>query len=289
MAGETRKAVLAQPDWLRAVPTDRQLPADASVVHVGCGTSFHAAQAGGWAMQALEAVLRPPRADIMVCVSHEGETQLTMEAERAFGGDVWLITGKPDSEFASMVDEVVVCTPEVERSWCHTASYTCAVAAIDALHGEDVAWLPAAVGEALAVELPTPGEERIAIAGAGRDWATAQEAALKLREGARLPAEAYETEQLLHGYLAAFDASVHVYVLEGEGRAAERAADLVETLEKLGCGTTLLPMRHPVVDIVPFHLLTLALAEARGVDPDTIGRGPGEPLAEATGSAYPYA
>ena len=70
MAGETRKAVHAQPEWLRAVPTDRQLPPDTTVVHVGCGTSFHAAQTGGWALQALEAVLRPPYADIMVCVSH---------------------------------------------------------------------------------------------------------------------------------------------------------------------------------------------------------------------------
>ena len=41
--------------------------------------------------QALEAVLDPPTADVMVCVSHEGETELTMEAERAFGGDVWLV------------------------------------------------------------------------------------------------------------------------------------------------------------------------------------------------------
>ena len=88
MAGETRRAVAAQPDWLRRVPTDKRLPDEAVVVHTGCGTSFHAAQTGGWAVQALEAVLRPPRADIMVCVSHEGGTALTMEAERMFGGDV---------------------------------------------------------------------------------------------------------------------------------------------------------------------------------------------------------
>ena len=94
MPGETRRAVFAQPEWLRQVPTDRQLPAGASVVFTGCGTSFHAAQTGGFAVQALEAALEPPRADIMVCVSHEGETAMTMAAERAFGGDVWLITGR---------------------------------------------------------------------------------------------------------------------------------------------------------------------------------------------------
>ena len=139
------------PTWLRQVPTHLRLPDGASVVHVGCGTSFHAAQTGGWAVQALEAVLDPPRADIMVCVSHEGETELTMEAERAFGGDVWLVTGRIDSPLAELVDEVVLCTPELERSWCHTASYTCAVAALQALHGEEIGHLPAAVEEALLV------------------------------------------------------------------------------------------------------------------------------------------
>jgi glutamine---fructose-6-phosphate transaminase (isomerizing) len=290
--GETERshmhqAVHAQPDWLRGVPIDRRLPDDATVVHVGCGTSFHAAQTGGWAVQALEAVLSPPRADIMVCVSHEGETELTMEAERVFGGDVWLVTGRADSPFAELVDEVVVCTPEIERSWCHTASYTCAVAALQALHGEEIHGLPAAVEDALLRQAVPFRQERVLIVGAGRDWPTAQEAALKLREGAWVDAFAFETEQLLHGHLAAVDDSVRAYVLEGEGRAAERAGDAVRALETLGCETTLLATSHPVVDIVHFQLLTLAVAEARGIDPDPIRRTPGSPWAEAAGAAYP--
>ena len=47
MPGETRTAVFAQPDWLRRVPVDRRLPEGARVLHIGCGTSFHAAQTGG--------------------------------------------------------------------------------------------------------------------------------------------------------------------------------------------------------------------------------------------------
>src|SRR5215218_628475 len=214
MAGDTRRAAHAQPEWLRQVPTGRRLPDGARVVFTGCGTSFHAAQTGGRAVQALEAVLDPPEADLMVCVSHEGETALTLEAARAFGCPVWLVTGRAEGPLADLAEEVVVCTPEVERSWCHTASYTCAVAAI---------------------------------------------------------AE-----------------SVRAYVLEGEGRAAERAHDAVRALETVGCETTLLPTRHPVVDIVFFHLLTLALADARGVDPDAIRREPGSAWAAAAGSAYPH-
>jgi glutamine---fructose-6-phosphate transaminase (isomerizing) len=289
MAGETRRAVLAQPEWLRQVPTSKELPAGARVVFTGCGTSFHAAQTGGWAVDALEAVLKPPLADIMVCVSHEGGTALTMEAEQAFGGDVWLVTGNPESELAERADEVIVVTPQLERSWCHTASYTCAVAAIEALNGEEIAWLPAAVEEALRADVQPFDQKRVIVAGAGRDWPTAQEAVLKLREGAWVDASAYQTEELMHGHLAAVDERVRAFVLEGEGRAAERAHDAVAQLETLGCEVTLVPTTHPVVDIVRFHLLTLAVADARGIDPDPIRRLPGSKWAESAGEPYPYA
>jgi glucosamine--fructose-6-phosphate aminotransferase (isomerizing) len=284
VAGEhMRTAIAAQPEWLRAVPTGRRLP-PGRVLHTGCGTSFHAAQTGGWAEQALELVLESRRADALVAISHEGGTPLTLEAARAFDGPVWLVTGKADSPLGELADEVVVATPEVEQSWCHTASYTCAVAALAALRGEDVTWLPAAVEEALEQREPVSDHERFLVAGAGRDWPTAQEAVLKLREGAYVAAEAHHTEQLLHGHLAAIDETVRCFVLEGEGRAAERAAGAAAALRELGCETTLVPTVDPVVDIVRFQLLTLDLAEARGVDPDRIRRD--DPRWERAAAAY---
>jgi fructoselysine-6-P-deglycase FrlB-like protein len=294
---ETKRAIASQPDWLAQVPTGRRFPEGARLLFTGCGTSFHAAMTGGEAVQALELVLRPHGAagagsfrpgvassaggasslerdaDLLVIVSHEGETPLTLEAARAWRGRRWLITGKAEGPIAELCDEVVVCTPAIEESWCHTASYTSAVAAISALHGEDVSWLPAAVEEALTAPLPEVGEqERFVVAGAGRDLATAHEAVLKLREGAWVAAEAYETEQLLHGYLAAVDESVRGFILEGDGRSAERAAAAVAALRELGCDATLVPTRHPVVDIVGFQRLTVHLAELRGRDPDRIHR-----------------
>ncbi len=273
MAGErTRAAIAAQPEWLRAVPTERTLPRGLRIVHTGCGTSFHAAQTGGEAVQALEAVLAPPDADLLVVLSHEGDTPLTLEAAKAFHGRRWLVTGKPDSPLGELCDEVVVATPAVEESWCHTASYTCAVAALAALRGEDVAGLPDAVAAALEQREPVTDHDRWLVAGAGRDWPTAQEAVLKLREGAYVAAEAHHTEQLLHGYLAAIDERVRCFVLEGDGRAAERAHGAVAALRELGCDVTLVPTLHPVVDIVRFQQLTVDLAEARDVDPDRIRR-----------------
>jgi glucosamine--fructose-6-phosphate aminotransferase (isomerizing) len=269
----TRAAMTSQPEWLRSVPSDRRFP-DGKLLFTGCGTSFHAAQTGGDAVQALELVLRPLReADVLVCVSHEGETALTLEAAQAWPGEAWLITGKAESPIAAACDEVVVCTPAIEESWCHTASYTAAVSAIASLNGEDTAWLSGAVDEALAAPpLPVSDHGRWLVAGAARDWPTAQEAVLKLREGAYVAAEAHETEQLLHGYLAAVDESVRAFVLEGEGRGAERAWQAVAALEAIGAQVTLVPTRHPVVDIVQFQRLTVDLAEHRGVDPDRIRR-----------------
>jgi fructoselysine-6-P-deglycase FrlB-like protein len=264
----TKAALAAQPEWLAQVPTEKRLPDGARPLFTGCGTSFHAAMTGGEAVQALELVLAPERdADLLVLVSHEGETEMTLEAARAWPGPKWLVTGKADGPIAELCDEVIVCTPAIEESWCHTASYTCAVAAIAALRGEDIAWLSAAVEEALGTELPLVREqERFLVAGAGRDLPTAHEAVLKLREGAWVAAEAYQTEQLLHGYFAAIDESVRAFVLDGV-----RAADAVAGLEAL-CEVTLIPTRHPVVDVVLFQRLAVAIADTRGRNPDRIRR-----------------
>jgi glutamine---fructose-6-phosphate transaminase (isomerizing) len=271
----TRKAIAHQPEWLRQVPErvgDRRLPDGARVLFTGCGTSFHAALACGPAAQALEIVLgNAPRADVLVAISHEGTTALTAEAVRGFAGETWLITGAAESTLAKAVDHVVVATPAIEDSYCHTASYTCAVAAGRVLQGEDVGGLGADVFRELDAEPLGPSEhDRFVVAGAGPDLATSLEAVLKLREGAHVAAEAHHTEQLLHGHLAAIDPSVRCFVLEGEGRAAKRAVDAMRALGELGCDALLVPTTHPVVDIVRFQLLTCDLADARGIDPDLI-------------------
>ena len=196
---------------------------------------------------------------------------MAVEAVKAFSGPTWLVTGKEESPLAEACDEVIVVTPEVEESYCHTASYTAVVTALAALRGEDVSGLPASVERVLAEEpFPASGHERFAVVGAGRDVPTVREATLKLREGVHVAAEAHHVEQILHGHLAAIDETVRVFVLEGEGRAAERAQDVVRALGEIGAETTLVPTEHPVVDIVRFQLLTLALAEDRGIDPDKI-------------------
>ena len=76
MSGATRRTIYAQPEWLSLVPRHVRFPVDAHVVATGCGTSFHAAQTNGYAVQALEAVLSPPEADLMGCVSQIGRAHV---------------------------------------------------------------------------------------------------------------------------------------------------------------------------------------------------------------------
>jgi fructoselysine-6-P-deglycase FrlB-like protein len=273
--GLTRAAIQAQPAWLRQVPERvgaRRLPDDASVLFTGCGTSFHAALACGPAAQALDLVQGLGiDAEVLVAISHEGGTPLTLEAVQSFPGETWLLTGAEESPLADAADHVVVATPEIEGSYCHTASYTCAVAAGRALRGEDVTELAERVERELEAEpLRASAHERFLIAGSAQDTATVLEAVLKLREGAHVAAESHHTEQLLHGHLTAVDSSVRCFVLEGSGRAAKRARDATRALGELGCETTLVPTTHPVVDIVRFQRLTVDLADLRGVDPDVM-------------------
>src|SRR5439155_2195504 len=146
----TRAAIEAQPEWLREVPTEVRLPAG-RVLFTGCGTSFHAAQTGGEAVQALDVV---DGTGTLVALSHEGETWSTVEAVRRWSGPKWAVTAAPESTIARLCEEVVVAAPELEQSWCHTASYTCAVATLAVLRGEDVSWLPDMVERALGDPFP---------------------------------------------------------------------------------------------------------------------------------------
>jgi glucosamine--fructose-6-phosphate aminotransferase (isomerizing) len=242
------------------------------VLFTGCGTSFHAALACGPAAQALDVVQGlGADADVLVALSHEGGTKLTLEAVESFPGETWLLTGASDSAIGKLVDQVVVTTPEIEQSYCHTVSYTCAIAAGRALLGEDVSRMPELVEQALEAEpFPITAHERFAIVGGAQDLPTVLEAALKLREGVHVAAEAHHTEQILHGHLAAIDSSVRCFVLEGTGRTAERASGVMRALTELECDATLVPTSHPVVDIVRFQRLTADLAAARSIDPDLI-------------------
>jgi glucosamine--fructose-6-phosphate aminotransferase (isomerizing) len=305
------------------------------IVVTGCGTSEHAAMGlaalltealdlrvgrGVQSIQALETLAGPLADGLFIAVSHEGGTQITNEALRAArdaGARTALITvggGSPGAELA----DLVVRTEEQDQSWCHTVGYLSPLLAgvvlaaklsgsrVDALAIRallDVADDPhpaASAASALA------GSDRLIVAGAGVDYVSARELALKVAEGARLPASAHQLETLLHGHLAAATRWTGLVLLMSapghrEGPIRERSARVLSAAKALAvpaaailsaeiaasvpvedtpAGRIVLPRTGRVGGVagsllgsaVALQLLTERLARARGVNPDTLGR-----------------
>lgn len=290
---------------------------------VGCGSSEHAALAIAAlireghptarvaARQALDAAEQPTHDAVLIGVSHDGGTRATELALQASTTDVKIaITGRADSAVAAAANTVVV-TPRLDQSWCHTIAYTSAIIAGAAVAGitsdgiaagtaplvDDAVFAQGrAVGQTLA------GCGRIATAGMGIDHVSARELALKIEEGARLPATAHHLETLLHGHLAGCDAATTHVVLfatdpAGDERRSHRASIAIEAVSAIGIPiTAILPgsstvalpagveaIRLAATDEAPvlgallgaayaLQAITLGLVDATGWNPDLIRR-----------------
>lgn len=304
------------------------------IVTTGCGTSQHAAMAlaelltealdlpGGRevrSVQALETLRRPVHDGVLIAVSHEGGTEATNDAVRAAGdagARTALITVSDRSPGAALAHAVVT-TEEQDQSWCHTVGYLSPLvaglaiaarlsgrrpdaAAVHALL--DVANEPRAAADAAA---GLSGIDRLLVVGSGIDQVTARELALKVAEGARLPAEALELETIHHGHLAAATRWTGLVVVLADRAAADavraRAARALEAAlslsmpvaailgeraaaeiagESTPAGRIVVPHTDRVHGLagdllgsaMALQLLAERLARARGVNPDTLGR-----------------
>ena len=192
------------------------------------------------------------------------------------GRDV-VITGAAESALAKAVDHVVVATPAIEESYCHTASYTAAIAAGRALQADDVSGLAAQVFRELDAE---PIETSSTIASSS----PAQGAMRRLcsrpcSSSAKVRTSPPRPTTQSSSYTVpppAIDHCGALLRLEEEARAAHRALNAMRALGELGCDALLLPTAHPVVDVVPFQQLASDLAETPGhrSGHDPLGPGP---------------
>jgi fructoselysine-6-P-deglycase FrlB-like protein len=321
-------------DALAAAITDAA-GAGQPVVTTGCGTSEHAAAAVAEllnealeprpgrevrSIQALEALRRPLADGVLVGVSHEGGTQATNDALRAAGAAgarTALVTVGAGSPGAQLVD-LVVLTGEQDQSWCHTVGYLSPILAgivlaarlrgaePDALAVRallDVSHEPRAAADVAAAFATA---DRLLVVGSGIDVVTARELALKIGEGAHLPATAFELETILHGHLAAANRWAGLVLVLTDDQGPEepyrtRARRLLAAARSLGLPAAAI-LGESAADAIPrdetpagrivlshtgrvpgiagsllasamaLQLLTERLARARGVDPDTIGR-----------------
>jgi len=127
---------------------------------------------------------------------------------------------------------------------------------------------------------------RVVTTGRGYGYPTARETALKLMETSYLAALAFSGADLLHGPLAMTDPDVPVLAVVGSGpggdamreviaKLGERRADVVTvgSADVPGAAARIpsaaVDERYsPLLDILPMQQLALALALARGEDPD---------------------
>ena len=300
----------------------------------GCGTSEHAALAIAAlltdaldpkpareprAVQALESLHRPQRGGVLIGVSHEGGTAATNEAlrlARANGACTVLVTVTGRSPGAEQAD-LVIETQELDQSWCHTVGYLSpllagvvlgaklAGARVDARALRSLLDVSDDHRAAASLAAGLTGVDRVMVAGSGPDVVTARELALKITEGARLPATAFDVETLLHGHLAAATRwtglvliatdhdgpdlvegridrllrAAHLLAMPAAGILGERAARRID-VASTGAGRIVLPRAGRVGasvaailgPVIPLQLLAERLARARGVNPDTLGR-----------------
>jgi glucosamine--fructose-6-phosphate aminotransferase (isomerizing) len=298
---ELERAIRAQPDelrrvaWLDLPPHARRLAAGERLWLVGTGTSLHAAELGAAMMEragidsraasSMHFARRAPlrAGDSAIVLSHTGETAYARAArERALG-----LSAETLSITAVGVGwpEAIEVT-ERERSETYTRSYTAALGVLALIAGElgaeglgPEAVLAAA--DAAEAAMKGPGlddlaepERLLVLAGAGPAAVTAREGALKLREAARLAAEGYDAEYLLHGSAVPLDRRDALVLLgrdedrllEELARAAEAEGIAVARLG--GDGGDELLDQIPLT--VRLQLLALRRTEAGGHDPDTV-------------------
>ena len=209
------------------------------------------------------------------------------------------LTNDPASPLARTAEIVIGLHAGEERAVAATKTYLTALGALALLStvlaetGEDeLAGAPDLVRDALAANAglgptdaaPFAGRERLVVLGRGYHYATAFELALKLKETSYVLAEASSTADFLHGPVAMVEEGLPA-LLVATGQAAPEVGPLVSRLperivvsdrQDLLAGASLpLPCPaapdwlSPLAAVVPGQLFAVALAKARGIDPDS--------------------
>ena len=301
---ELERAIRAQPAELRRLAAldlraqAEPLAAAERVWLVGTGTSLHAAELGAAMLlragidarfaSSMEFARWAPlrRGDAVIVLTHTGETAYARASRRRA-----LDAGAPTLSItaAGVGWPEAVETGELERSHTYTRSYSSALAVLCLIAGELGAegLGPGAVeaaAAATAAALEDPGIEAVpaparllVLTGSGPGAVTAREGALKLREAARLPAEGFDAEFLLHGSAVPLGADDALVVLGGERDGDAFLTQLAGAAHAAGVPVAALDQPEPADELMAqipmtarLQLLALRRAESGGHDPDAV-------------------
>ena len=231
---------------------------------------------------------------LVVALSQSGATPeivTVCERLRAAGARTVAVVNAATSPLAEAVEVVVPIEAGDERAVPATKTVTgqmLALAAVASALGPvpfdrgAIAALPGEVRALLADAAEPAGladrlasAERLFLVARGLLYPAALEAALKVKETARIFAEGLSVADFRHGPIAAVDEHVPVVAFEHAGPARDDVRDLVATLEERGVpvGRLALPAAvpealAPIPAVVRAQQLALNLTLARGLDPD---------------------
>ncbi|MGH8968887.1 MAG: SIS domain-containing protein [Actinomycetes bacterium] len=273
--------IMSQPEcWSRAVDVGTQsrdlLPRDGErVAIVGCGTSWFMAQAyaslresaghGETDAFAASEMPRGRRYDRLLAITRSGTTtEVLTLLDQARGSQPTLaITADPTSAVLGAADQTIVLDFAEERSVVQTRFATSTLALLRASLGEDLEPVVAQAEQALAADLPAGLLERTQFTFLGSGWTVglANEAALKMREACLAWAESYPAMEYRHGPISITDARSTVWFLTVPPAALPEEVAATDAL-------VLTPTGDPMAELVKVQRLSVALAAAKGLDPD---------------------
>jgi len=276
--------IASQPEcWERAAALVGQaegLPARGErVAVVGCGTSWFIAasyaalreSSGQGETDAFAASEFPAargtsaRYDRILAITRSGTTSEVLALLAQLRGKIptTAITGDPTTPIMDAADSVVVLEFADEKSVVQTRFATSTLALLRAHLGED---LGAAIADArAAVAAPIApalvAAEQFTFLGAGWTIGLATEAGLKMREAACAWTESYPAMEYRHGPISITgpDRVAWAFGALPEGLAAQ----IAETGGHLEASAL-----DPMADLIRVQRLAVAIAEARGLDPD---------------------
>ncbi|MEV7069643.1 SIS domain-containing protein [Streptomyces sp. NPDC091972] len=245
------------------------------VAIVGCGTSYFMAQAaavlresaGQGETDAFAASEFPAgRAyDRVLALTRSGTTTEVLELLGRLKGRTrtTAVTADPDTPVMTAADEVVVLDFADERSVVQTRFATTALTLLRAHLGLHTDAVVADARTALATPLPEGLVDRTQFTFLGRGWTVglAHEAGLKMREAALAWTEAYPAMEYRHGPISVTTRGTATWML---GEAPEGLAEQVRETGALWVPGTL----DPLAELVRVQRLAVAVAAARGLDPD---------------------
>jgi fructoselysine-6-P-deglycase FrlB-like protein len=279
--GRTEVEIASQPDcWRRAAAlapeVARLLPAPGERVAVtGCGTSWFIAQAyavareasGQGETDAFAASEMPAgrRYDRVLALTRSGTTTEILRLLAELDGSVPTVAITADSAtpVASAAGALITLDFADEQSVVQTRFATSELALLLTHLGQDIRPMAAAAERVLAGELPPEllSGRQFTFLGTGWTCGLASEAALKLREAAAMWTEAYPAMEYRHGPVAVTGPGSVVWLLGAV------PAGLTDEVAATG-GLAWQSAEPPLAELVRVHRLAVAIARARGLDPD---------------------